>query len=133
MTEPTFWVEFLKLSGSMGVGGLLLGLGIWFVNKDKVQAQSDLKVEQKARIDLLEHQNKVCNEDRIEIHRQMNADRTAHSLEIAELRKNHDAKIAELNGRILDLYKSRDQKVIAEKMAQAATVFGNQKAGEVST
>ncbi len=125
--EPQFWQELFKFAGGMGIGGSLLALGIWFVNKDKVSAQADLKSEQKARIELLEHQNKVCNEDRFEIHKQMNADRTAYSLEISELRKSHDQKLAELNNRIFDIYKSRDQKVIADKMEKAASVISSQK------
>lgn len=118
--EPQFWAEFFKFASGMGVGGSLLAFGIWFVNKDKVAAQADLKISEKARIDLLQDQNRMCNDDRIAIRNEMHAGRIAHASEIAELRKNHDAKLEALNTRIFDIYKSRDQKVIAEKMERAA-------------
>ena len=97
MPESQLWEAVFK--SILGAGGVatLLFFGVWWLNRNNNLLLSELKIERESRIKLLEAESTICRNDRITLHKVVN----------------------ELQGQIIDIYKSRDQKVIAEKMAQS--------------
>ncbi len=85
----------------LGAGGVavLLFAGLWWLNKNNNGLIVELKAERENRIKLLELESASCKADRIELHKQVN----------------------NLQDKIIDIYKSRDQKVIAG-MKQTSSV-----------
>ncbi len=81
----------------LGAGGVavLLFFGIWWLNRNNNQLLGELKEERENRIKLLEAESLNCKSDRIELHKQVN----------------------NLQDKIIDIYRSRDQKVIAGIMS----------------
>ncbi len=146
MDEVNTWVEIGKSAAQLGLGGILMAAGMrYFQNRankletkidtdaiamakrnedERIAMQKRLDDAQQARIATLELQYQTCATDRVEIHKQMNLDRTSFATEMADIRKNYENRIADLNARILDIYKTRQQMQIADKMEKAASAIG---------
>ncbi len=97
MPESQLWEAVFK--AVLGAGGVavLLFFGVWWLNKNNNGLILELKEERNNRIKLLESEAETCKLDRVELHRQINV----------------------LQGQIIDIYKSRDAKVVAAIQAGA--------------
>ena len=112
MTEVSFWTEAFKLAFGLGLGGLLLVAIAYYFRQEniklanKLEAAGDTKIallqaENKVKMSIIEAQNQWCMDDRKMLHARNEA---------------QQVQINELNARILDIYKSRHDRMVVERL-----------------
>lgn len=97
MEPNAIWELIIKTCvGAGGVGALLLG-AVYYLNRSNNGLLLELKIERETRIKLLETESTDCKRDRSELHKQ----------------------IANLKDQVIEVYRSRDAKHVAEIAVKA--------------
>lgn len=125
MNEPTFWMDVFKLASGLGLGGVMLAASAWYFKNEnaklitKLDAEQNAKIlliekENQAKLSLLHEQNKWCMEDRVELHKIVDA---------------QHLRIDGLHDKIIEIYKSRHTRMVVEQLK----AFGPESLDEPKT
>lgn len=71
--EPQVWNQLWQTAAGTGLGGLVLVMAIWWLQKSNAALLSELKMEREDRITSLENAEQACRVDRLELHKQVDS------------------------------------------------------------